>query len=90
MNEIIFVDEDTYSTPAPAPEPVKRGRPKGATKPKPAPKPRWKINTWEAANLIEVLRDVAIILEPSTKGNMCAQLKVVVELLELIENKKVS
>lgn len=90
MNEIIFVDEDTYSTPAPAPEPVKRGRPKGATKPKPAAKPRWKINTWEAANLIEVLRDVAIILEPGTKGNMCAQLKVVVELLELIENKKVS
>ena len=91
MEMDIFVCEDDGQMAARVtPEPAKRGRPKGATKPKPAPKPRWKIDHWSAVELIEALRDVAVIIEPTTKGNFCAQLKVVVELLELIENKKVS
>ena len=83
---IDFEDADPFE-PTPAPAPKKRGRP-AATKTKPAAKPRWRINQFNCDDLIEHLREVAVILEPQTGGNVAGQLRVAAELLELIENKK--
>ncbi len=86
MNLEEFIDADPFE-PTPAPAPKKRGRP-AATKTKPAAKPRWRINQFNCDDLIEHLREVAVILEPQTAGNVAGQLRVAAELLEMIENKK--
>lgn len=83
---IDFEDADPFE-PTPAPAPKKRGRP-AASKPKPTAKPRWRVNQFNCEDLIQHLRDVAVVLEPQTGGNVAAQLRVAAELLELIENKK--
>ena len=76
--------------PSTTPAPKKRGRPAGQTKPKAkvAAKPRWRISQFSCTDLIEELRDIAVILEPQAAGNVAQQLKIAAELLELIENKK--
>lgn len=74
--------------PAPETAPKKRGRPAGQTKPKAAAKPRWKISTFRMDDLIGILRELAIELEPDCAGNNAKQLRVAAELLEMIETKK--
>ena len=86
MNLEEFLDADPFE-PTPAPAPKKRGRP-AATKTKPAAKPRWRIRQYNCDELIGLLRNVAVEIEPGCAGNIAHQLKVAAELLELIENKK--
>ena len=89
MNLEEFLDADPFE-PAPTPAPKKRGRPAGQPKPKAKfTKPRWRIMQHNSDDLISHLRDVAVVLEPQTAGNVAAQLRVAGELLELIPNKTV-
>ncbi len=88
MNLEEFLDADPFE-PTPAPAPKKRGRP-AATKPKAKfTKPRWRVMQHNSEDLISHLRDVAVVLEPQTAGNVAAQLRVAAELLELIQAKTV-
>ena len=89
MNLEEFLDADPFE-PAPTPEPKKRGRPAGQPKPKAKfTKPRWRVMQYRSDDLISHLRDVAVVLEPQTAGNVAAQLRVAAELLEMIQTKTV-
>ena len=89
MNLEEFLDADPFE-PAPTPEPKKRGRPAGQAKPKAKfTKPRWRVTQYHCDDLISHLRDVAVVLEPQTAGNVAAQLRVAAELLEMIQTKTV-
>lgn len=90
MNDIFEDLGDDPFEPTTTSAPKKRGRPAGQTKPKAkvAAKPRWRVNQFNCTDLIEELRDIAVILEPQAAGNVAQQLKIAAELLELIENKK--
>ena len=90
MNDIFEDLGDDPFEPSTTPAPKKRGRPAGQTKPKAkvTAKPRWRISQFSCTDLIEELRDIAVILEPQAAGNVAQQLKIAAELLELIENKK--
>ena len=90
MTDIFDDLGDDPFEPSTTPAPKKRGRPAGQTKPKAkvAAKPRWRVNQFNCTDLIEELRDIAVILEPQAAGNVAQQLKIAAELLELIENKK--
>ena len=91
MTDIFDDLGDDPFEPSTTPAPKKRGRPAGQTKPKPkaTAKPRWRINQFNCDDLIEHLRDVAVVLEPQTAGNVAAQLRVAAELLEMIQAKTV-
>ena len=90
MTDIFDDLGDDPFEPSTTPAPKKRGRPAGQSKPKAkaAAKPRWRVNQFNCTDLIEELRDIAVILEPQAAGNVAQQLKIAAELLELIENKK--
>ena len=89
MNLEEFLDADPFE-PTTAPAPKKRGRPAGQPKPKAKfTKPRWRVMQHNSEDLISHLRDVAVVLEPQTAGNVAAQLRVAAELLEMIQAKTV-